>query len=80
MGTPLIDITGQTLGNWTVLYKGSPQAKGTRWMCRCVKCRTRQLVLAIHLRGLRAQKTCRACKGPPATSASDARRDASGRS
>ena len=36
---PLIDLTGQNFGHWTVL-KRAPNGPGktTRWLCRCGLC------------------------------------------
>ena len=53
-GKGLIDLTGQTIGFWTVLYRGDDviDSRGKHipmWMCRC-KCGTERLVAGSSLR------------------------------
>ena len=48
MPPSFIDLSGQTLGCWTVLYR-MPGGRGARWFCRCL-CGTEKSVEGGHLR------------------------------
>lgn len=61
MGT-LIDLTGSTVGYWTVLRRGENFGTVTRWVCRCI-CGTEKLIRAGHL-ATGASTNC-GCIKPP---------------
>ncbi len=61
MGKKFIDLTGQSFGKWTVLFRmHSKESTSAVWKCRC-SCGS---TLNIYGSALRAQKTlsCRACR------------------
>lgn len=57
----LSDLTGQSFGNWIVLYRnGSTKNKAAVWRCRCTLCGTEHDVVGASLiNGLSTK--CRAC-------------------
>lgn len=57
-----IDLTGSTVGYWTVLRRGENSGTATRWVCRCI-CGTEKLVRAGHL-ATGASTNC-GCIKPP---------------
>ncbi len=60
MSLPVIDITNQTFGQWTVLYRASGYiGRGAFWICKCI-CGTIKPVNGQHLRKGRSTK-CRQC-------------------
>lgn len=51
----IIDLTGQKLGNWTVIEQaGTNEKQSTLWRCRC-KCGTEKVVVGIVLRDGRSR-------------------------
>ncbi len=65
MPQQLIDITGEKIGSWTVLQRGSNDQFGkVRWLCRC-DCGNERLVLSSNLRhnGSNKCKTCAQWQG-----------------
>lgn len=51
----IIDLTGQTIGYWTVIEQaGVNQRRSTLWRCRC-KCGAEKVVVGIVLRDGRSQ-------------------------
>lgn len=57
-----IDLTGLTIGNWTVLHR-IPGIRQTKWRCRC-KCDTEHDVQAGHLSN-GSSTGCRVCSNRP---------------
>lgn len=50
-GRPIVDITGNVYGRWTVLHRGeNDRHRNIRWWCRC-ECGSEALVYVINLRG-----------------------------
>ena len=64
----LIDLTGQTFGNWKVLERAETKryksgGTATAWLCQCIKNPSCQMVkLGAELR-LVKEPTCKACPG-----------------
>lgn len=57
---PALDLTDQTFGHWTVLYKVESRGTHSRWLCRCV-CGVERVVDQGNLRqGLSRSCGCRA--------------------
>lgn len=57
----LVDLTGKTFGNWTVLYRnGSSKQKAAIWRCRCELCGKEYDVIGTALTYGSSTK-CRAC-------------------
>lgn len=57
----LNDITGQTFGNWKVLYRnGSTPNKASIWHCKCLLCGSEHDVVGASLTNGLSTK-CRAC-------------------
>lgn len=57
----LTNMTGQNIGDWTVLKRGPNTSRGaTRWICQCGKCNRLKLVRGSHLRDGRSTK-CKDC-------------------
>jgi hypothetical protein len=54
MGKPLVDLTGQRIGYWTVLSRAHNKGNHAQWLCRC-KCGTEKVVVGIVLRDKRSQ-------------------------
>lgn len=46
----LIDLTGQTFGRWTVLYRDTNKKGTAHWICKC-ECGTERSVCGTSLRG-----------------------------
>jgi len=71
----LIDMTGKTLGEWTVikLARGAKDRLGAKWLCRC-SCGAIKEVYGKHLRN-RTHPKCQDCHGKSSRTGTAAQTD-----
>lgn len=60
MGRPVIDLTGDRYGRWTVLHRAEVDSAHVYWLCRC-DCGSEVAVQASNLRHGKSRQ-CRACQ------------------
>lgn len=54
MGKPLVDLSGNQIGYWTVLRRAENKGGHAQWFCRC-KCGNEKVIVGIVLRDRRSQ-------------------------
>jgi len=74
-GPAPIDMTGQTIGHWTVLRQTWSRRDRAQWLCQCT-CSAEAVIAGTRLRamGRRGMDPCRACGTGQAAAPADAAR------